>query len=141
LVPWVGIDVAKASVAVAVRPSGQTWEGASDPSGLATLVAWLTPQQPTLVVLEATGGYEAAVVAALAAAQLPVVVVNPRQVRDFARAVGRLAKTDRLDAAVLAHCAQAVQPTPRALPDAATTELQALIERRRQLVALRTAEN
>jgi transposase len=123
LVPWVGIDVAKASVAVAVRPSGQTWEEASDPSGLAT------------------GGYEAAVVAALAAAQLPVVVVNPRQVRDFARAVGRLAKTDRLDAAVLAHCAQAVQPTPRALPDAATTELQALIERRRQLVALRTAEN
>lgn len=132
--------MAKASVAVATRPSARHWEGASDPEGLAELMRWLTPLTPTLVVLEATGGYEAPVVAALAVAGLPVVVVNPRQVRDFARALGRLAKTDRLDAAVLAHFAEAVQPTPRPLPDAATQELQALVERRRQLVRLRTAE-
>lgn len=137
---WVGIDVAKANVAVAVRPSGAQWSGATTETGLAALVAWLTPQQPPVIVLEATGGYEAPVVAALGLARLPVAVVNPRQVRAFARAVGRLAKTDALDAAVLAHFAEAVHPTPRALPDAATQELQALVERRRQLVALHTAE-
>lgn len=137
---WVGIDVAKASVAVAVRPSGAVWQGATDPAGLTALVAWLAPQQPTLIVLEATGGYEAPVVAALALASLPVVVVNPRQVRRFAQGVGRLAKTDALDAAVLAHFAEAVHPVPRPLPDAATHELHALVERRRQLVAMQTAE-
>lgn len=137
---WVGIDVAKASVAVAVRPSGAGWQGATDPAGLSALVAWLAPQQPTLIVLEATGGYEAPVVTAVALAQLPVVVVNPRQVRRFAQGVGRLAKTDALDAAVLAHFAEAVHPTPRPLPDAATQALHALVERRRQLVAMQTAE-
>lgn len=137
---WVGLDVAKASAAVAARPSGARWAGATDAAGLAALVAWLRPQQPTLIVLEATGGYEAPLVAALGVAQLPVVVVNPRQVRAFAKAVGRLAKTDTVDAAVLAHFAEAVHPTPRPLPDAATQELHALVERRRQLVAMRTAE-
>ena len=137
---WVGIDVAKASLAVAVRPSGAGWQGATDPDGLNAVVAWLVPQQPTLIVLEATGGYEAPVVAALALAQLPVVVVNPRQVRRFAQGVGRLAKTDTLDAAVLAHFAEAVRPTPRPLPDAATQELHARVERRRQVVAMQTAE-
>src|SRR5258706_16446060 len=89
---------------------------------------------------EATGGYEAAVVAGLGIAGVPVAVVNPRQVRDFARATGRLAKTDRLDAQVLAHFGQAMRPTPRPLPDAAAQALAALVERRRQVVAMRTAE-
>ncbi|MDE3231101.1 MAG: IS110 family transposase [Chloroflexota bacterium] len=137
---WVGLDVAKASVSVAVRPSGARWEGVTTPPGLAELVAWLEPQQPTLLVLEATGGYEAPLVTALTLAGFPLVVVNPQQVRAFARALGRRAKTDRLDAAVLAQFAEAVHPTPRALPDAATRELQALVERRRQLIALHTAE-
>lgn len=137
---WVGLDVAKASVVGAARPSGARWQGASDPAGLETLAAWLRSQAPTLVVLEATGGYEAPVALALGLADLPVVVVNPRQVRNFARATGRLAKTDALDAAVLAHFAEAVHPQPRSLPDTATQELHALVERRRQLVALRVAE-
>lgn len=137
---WVGLDVAKTNVVVAVRPSGAQWTGATDAAGLAALVDWLRPQRPTLLVLEATGGYEAPLVAALTLAALPVVVVNPRQVRAFARALGRLAKTDTLDAAVLAHFAEAVHPTPRPLANAATVELQALVERRRQLVSLRTAE-
>jgi transposase len=96
--------------------------------------------QPTLIVLEATGGYQRAVVAALAAAGLPVAVVNPRQARDFAKATGQLAKTDALDARALAHFAEAVRPTPRPLPDAQADELRALLARRRQLVAMRTAE-
>jgi transposase len=92
------------------------------------------------MVLEATGGLERAVVAALALAELPVAVVNPRQVRDFAKATGRLAKTDAVDAAVLAHFAQALQPTPRPLPDAQSQALAALVERRHQLVSMLTAE-
>jgi transposase len=95
---------------------------------------------PQLIVLEATGGYQRTVVAVLAAAGLPVVVVNPRQARDFAKATGQLAKTDRLDARALAHFADAVRPAPRPLPDAQTEELRALLARRRQLVAMRTAE-
>jgi transposase len=92
-------------------------------------------------VLEATGGFQRAVVAALAAAALPVVVVNPRQARDFAKASGQVAKTDALDARALAHFAEAIRPTPRPVPDAQTEELRALLARRRQLIALRTAEH
>ena len=113
---------------------------ANDDAGIATLVARLQAVQPTLIVLEATGGYQRAVVAALAATGLPVVVVNPRQARDFAKATGQLAKTDALDARALAHFAEAVRPTPRPLPDAQADELRALLARRRQLVAMRTAE-
>ena len=98
------------------------------------------PATPTLIVLEATGGFQRAVVAALAAAGLPVVVVNPRQTRDFAKATGQLAKTDALDARALAHFAEAVRPTPRPLPSAQEADLRALLARRRQLVAMRTAE-
>lgn len=140
---WVGIDVAKACVEVAVRQggvSGEQWQSATDAPGLAGLCERLRALGPQGVVLEATGGYEAPVAVALALAGLPVAVVNPRQVRDFAKATGRLAKTDTLDAAVLAHFAEAVRPTPRPLPDAATQALAALVERRRQLVAMRTAE-
>jgi len=136
----VGIDVAKASLDVAVRPSGDQRHLDNDPAGIATALAWLQAVGPHLIVVEATGGYEAPLVAELGIARLPIAVVNPRQVRDFARATGRLAKTDRLDAQVLAHFAEAVRPTPRPLPDEATQELAALVERRRQVVAMRTAE-
>jgi transposase len=134
------MDVAKARVEVAVRPSGEHWQSATDEAGLAALCERLQALRPHVVVLEATGGYEAPLVAALALVGAPVAVVNPRQVRDFAKATGHLAKTDTLDAAVLAHFAEAVRPTPRPLPDAATQALAALVERRRQLVAMRTAE-
>jgi transposase len=137
---FVGIDVAKAAVDVAVRPGDQSWQAPQSEAGIATLVARLGKLAPALIVLEATGGLEVPLVAALGAAQLPVVVANPRQVRDFAQAVGRLAKTDRLDAQVLAHFAEAVRPEPRPLPDAAAQALGALLTRRRQLVAMLTAE-
>lgn len=138
---FVGMDVAKAQLDIAVRPSGERWAVANDDPGIAGLVVRLQAVQPTLIVLEATGGYQRAVVAALAAAALPVVVVNPRQVRDFAKATGQLAKTDALDARAVAHFAEAVRPTPRPLPDAQTEELRALVARRRQLIAMRTAEH
>jgi transposase len=132
--PYVGIDVAKARLDIAVRPSAEQWVSATDPASLETLVDRLKRLQPELIVLEATGGREVPAVAALAAAGWPVVVVNPRQVRDFARAVGQLAKTDVLDAQVLAHFAQVIHPTPRPLPDVQAQELVALLARRRQLI-------
>lgn len=137
---YVGIDVAKAWLDVAVRPSGASWRVANQEAAWPPLVAQLQALAPAAIVLEATGGYEREVVAALGAAGLPVAVVNPRQVRDFAKATGRLAKTDVLDAHTLAHFAQAVQPEPRPLGDAATQRLVALLERRSQLVAMLTAE-
>jgi transposase len=137
---YIGIDVAKAQLDVAVRPSGEQWVSATDPTHLDELVARLQTLQPQLIVLEATGGREGPAVAALAAAGLPIAVVNPRQVRDFARAVGQLAKTDVLDAQVLAHFAQVIHPTPRPLPDAQAQELTALLARRRQLIQMLTAE-
>lgn len=136
----VGIDVAKARLDLAVRPSGEQRQVSNDASGIAEVVAWLQELAPQSIVLEATGGYEVPVVAELGTAGLAVAVVNPRQVRDFAKASGRLAKTDRLDAQVLAHFAEALHPVARPLPDAQGQELAALIERRRQVVALRTAE-
>ena len=111
-----------------------------DEAGLSALDAHLQPLAPALVDLEATGGYEADVAAAVALAGLPVAVVNPRQVRDFAKAIGRLAKTDALDADVLARLAADVRPEPRPLPDAAQQDLTALVARRRQLVEMLTAE-
>lgn len=137
---YVGIDVAKAHLDVAARPSGDPWRVTNDAAGIARLVARLDHLRPTLIVLEATGGYERPVAAALIAGGLPVAVVNPRQVRDFAKATGRLAKTDTLDAHVLAHFAAAVQPPARPLPDTDTQALAAILTRRRQLVAMRTAE-
>ena len=137
---YIGIDVAKAQLDIAVRPSGAQWRIAHDERGIADLVGRVQALSPALVVLEATGGREVPLVAALAAAGVPVAVVNPRQVRDFARAIGQLAKTDALDAQVLARFAEVVQPTPRPLPDAQAQELSALLARRRQLIAMRTAE-
>jgi transposase len=137
---YVGIDVAKAQLDVAVRPSAEQWVAAPDEEGIAALVARLQALRPTLIVLEATGGRELPVAAAVATAGLAVAVVNPRQVRDFARAIGQLAKTDALDAQVLARFAEVVRPTPRPLPDAQAQELSALLTRRHQLIAMRTAE-
>jgi transposase len=137
---FVGVAVAKAPRDLALQPTGERWAVGKDDAGIATLVARLQAVQPTLIGLEATGGDQRAVVAALAAAGLPVVVVKPRQARDFAKATGQLAKTDALDARALAPCAEAVRPTPRPLPDAQADELRALLARRRQRVAMRTAE-
>ena len=136
----VGIDVAKDRLDVAQRPGTEAWGVTNDERGIADLVARLKALRPTLVVLEATGGIELPVVGALAAAGLPVVVVNPRQVREFARATGRLAKTDAIDAQVLARFAEAVRPALRPLPDAATHQLSSLVARRRQVIVMLTAE-
>jgi transposase len=137
---FIGIDVAKAQLDIALRPSGERWAVPNDASGVATLVDQLQVRHPIRIVLEATGGLERAVTSALATAGLPVVVVNPRQVRDFARATGQLAKTDALDARALAHFADVIRPTPRPLPDAQTQELRALLGRRQPLIGMRTAE-
>jgi transposase len=137
----IGIDVSQATLDVAVYPSGEQWQVTNDETGIGQLVERLTPLAPDRIVLEATAGYELPVLAALGSASLPVVAVNPRQVRDFARSTGRLAKTDALDAQVLAHFAAVVRPKERPLPDAATRELSALLARRRQLVDMRTAES
>ncbi len=137
---FIGIDVSKATLDVAVRPQGTVWQVPNDEVGQAELLARFIELAPTLVVLEATGGYELPVAGALAGAGLPVAIVNPRQVRDFAKATGRLAKTDRLDAALLAQFAEAIRPEPRALPDALTQQFSALVERRRQVVQMVTAE-
>ena len=135
---FVGIDVAKDHLDVAVRPTGVARRFAADE--LHALVGFVQQARPTLVVMEATGGLETAVAAALAAAGLAVAIVNPRQPRDFAKALGKLAKTDAIDAAVLAHFGEAVRPEPRPLPDAQTRELEALVMRRRQLLEMLIAE-
>ena len=137
---FVGIDVSKAQLDVAVRPSGEVWSVSNDEAGFAALVTRLAPLTPKLIVLEATGGYQAPAVAALSVAGLSVAVVNPRQVRDFGRATGQLAKTDVLDAEVIARFAEVLRPQPRALPDEETVALNALVVRRRQLVDMITAE-
>ena len=126
---YVGIDVAKDRVDVAIRPSGEIWSEDYDEAGIGGLVVRLQALGPVAVVLEATGGLEVPLASALAAAALPVAVVNPRQVRDFAKATGRLAKTDALDAQVLAHFAEAVRPPVRQLPDDAAQELSAMTTR------------
>jgi transposase len=137
---FIGVDVAKAQREFACRPAGGSGRVPNDEAGITELVARCQALGPTLIVCEATGGYEAALVAALATAQLPVVVANPRQVRDFAKATGQLAKTDAIDAQVLALFADRVRPEPRPLPDDALTALEELLTRRRQLVEMLTAE-
>ena len=132
--------MAKAHLDLAVRPSGEQGRLSNDEVGIGQVLERVRALQPTLVVLEATGGLEVPVTAALAAAGVPVAVVNPRQARDFAKAVGQLAKTDALDAQVLARFAEAIRPTPRPVPDAQAQELSALLARRHQVVAMLTAE-
>jgi len=138
---FVGIDVSKAQLDVEIRPSGEKASFANDKVGIKALVKRLAKIGPTLIVLEATGGYERQVTRALVSADLPAVVVNPRQVRDFAKATGQLAKTDSIDAGVLAHFAEAVRPKLRPLPDAVTLELRAFTSRRRQILEMIAAEN
>ena len=137
---YLGLDVAQASVELASEPAGLHGQFTTDAAGLAALVVQCQAQPVTLVVLEATGGYEAPVVAALAAAGIPLAIVNPRQVRAFAKAIGRLAKTDAIDAQVLALFGERVKPAPRSLPDGATQELHAVLLRRRQLLDMLSAE-
>jgi transposase len=137
---FIGIDVSKATLDVAALPDGESWTVTNDEPGLADLAPRLVALAPVLVVLEATGGFEMLAAITLAKAGLPIAVVNPRQVRDFARAMGQLAKTDALDAGLLAAFAQRVRPDPRPLPDAAAQLLESLLTRRRQLVEMLTAE-
>lgn len=137
---FVGIDVSKRRLDVAMRPTGERESVANDKAGIKALVKRLAKNQPAWIVLEATGGLERPVTLALVGAELPVVVVNPRQVRDFAKATGQLAKTDSIDADVLAHFAEAVRPQLRPLPDAVTLELRALTARRRQIIEMIGAE-
>ncbi len=136
----VGIDVSKARLDVAVLPSGEAWSCGNDEAGINDLVDRVKVFRAGLVVLEATGGYELGVTMALAEQEIPLVVANPRQIRDFARATGRLAKTDSLDAHMLALFGQRVAPEPRPLADEAAQELRALLTRRRQLVDMLSAE-
>jgi transposase len=137
---YVGIDVSKAQLDVAERPSGERAVMPHTEQAIAALVAQLGARRPACVVLEATGGLQAPLASALALAGIPVAVVNPRQVRDFARATGQLAKTDAIDAQILARFAEAVRPAPRPLPDEATQEFSALLTRRRQLIDMLVAE-
>jgi transposase len=137
---FVGIDVAKDRLDVHLRPDGEVFTVARDGEGIEALAIRLVALKVELVVLEATGGFETVVAAGLAAAGLPLAVVNPRQIRDFARATGRLAKTDPLDAAVIAHFAEAVRPQARPVASAEAQALGELVARRRQLIGMMTAE-
>lgn len=137
---WIGIDVSKQHLDAAAVPTGEVWHVANDEAGIAALTSALKEQGVTLVVLEATGGLEVPVAAALTLVGVPVAVVNPRQARDFAKAVGRLAKTDRIDAQILARFAEAVKPEPRALPTEDAQGLAALVARRRQLTEMLVME-
>ena len=137
---YVGIDVSKDKVDVALRPGEEAWTVTQDDSSLEELVMKLKDIKPELVVLEATGGYETRVAAMIAVAGIPVSVVNPRQVRDFAKSTGKLAKTDRLDARAIAHFAEAIKPEARYLADEESREIAAMMSRRRQLVEMMVAE-
>jgi transposase len=137
---FVGIDVSKDRLDVHLRPSGEAFAVARDGEGLTSLVERLSGLAVELVVIEATGGFEITVAAAIAGAGLPLAVVNPRQIRDFARAIGRLAKTDALDAEVIARFAEQVRPPVRPVPDAQARALAELVVRRRQLIDMIVAE-
>ncbi len=138
--PFIGLDIAKDTIVAGQWPQERTWTVPNTLDGIEELTTMLADLAPACIVLEATGGYQDAAAAALAAVGLPVAVINPRQARHFAQAVGRLPKTDRIDALVLARFAEAVRPPLRPLPDADTTELKALLARRAQLIGMRSAE-
>jgi transposase len=137
---YAGVDVSKETLDIALHPSGEYWQEKNDEAGRARLAARLETATPALVVIEATGGIERSAVIALAVASLPVVVINPRQVREFARATGELSKTDRIDARMLALFGERIRPEVRALPDEAARELEAYVVRRRQIIEMLTAE-
>jgi transposase len=137
---FVGSDVSKDHLDLACRPEDTRWRVAHDNAGLAQCLVQLRQLKPTLMVLEATGGWHGALVAALAVSQRPFTVLNPRHLRDVAQATGPWAKTDALEAGVIAHVAEAVRPTPRPLPDATTPPMNALRQRRHQLLEMWVAE-
>ncbi len=137
---FVGIDISKMTLNIALLPSGETWQTLHDEKSIEALVTRLSQSNPTLIVLEATGGLETQLVSVLATNRLPVVVVNPRQARNFAKALGKLAKTDTIDALILAEFAQKVRPAIRSIKDEQLQELSALNTRRKQLVTMLTAE-
>src|SRR4030043_763948 len=139
-IDFVGIDVSKSQLDIAVRPGNKSWSVVNAEADIIKVVETLNALSPKVIVIEATGGMKVPLVAALSHARLPVVVVNPRQVRDFAKAVGRLAKTDRIDAEILAHFGEAVKPDVRLLKDEDTQTLAALVTRRRQVIEMLTAE-
>lgn len=138
---FVGIDVSKQMLDVAVRPSGERWRTTNDERGIKELVSRLRPMGASLVVMEATGGYETALALAMVEAKIAMRIVNPRQVRDFAKGKGLLAKTDSLDAAVLAEYGETYRPEARGLRDAQAREMADILSRRRQLIEMKTAEN
>ena len=137
---YIGIDVSKDRLDVHIRPTGEAFSVTRDETGLGELVTRLGVAEPALIVLEATGGFETIVATTLAAEGLPLAVINPRQIRAFAQACGQLAKTDALDAAIIARFAEAVQPQPRAVPDEAARALGELLARRRQIIGMTVAE-
>ncbi len=137
---YVGVDVSKATLNVAILPARQHFVVSNDEAGIDELLGRLTQVSDALVVLEASGGFERPLAAALAASGVALFVVNPRQARDFAKATGTLAKTDALDAFVLARFAEAIRPTPRAIPDAEAREFREILARRRQIIRMMTAE-
>jgi transposase len=137
---WIGIDVSKGCLDVALRPQGEVFQVANSEEGITHLIQRLQAGPPALMVMEATGGMEVLAAAMLSASGLAVAVVNPRQVRDFAKATGQLAKSDKIDALVLAHFAEAIRPQVRAMADEQTRELNGLVTRRQQLVEMLTAE-
>lgn len=137
---FVGIDVSKDQLDIAIRPGEDRFREINNDSGIQALVARLSSLKPRIILLEATGGYESLAAASLRQAGLPAHIINPRQVRDFARSSGRLAKTDKIDAAVLAHFAEALKPALRPWPDEQQQELAALMSRRRQLVEMLVME-
>ncbi len=137
---YVGIDISKSQLDVAVSPEGKAWNVANSADGVRELVGDVKKLKPELVVMEATGGLEMPLAGAFSEAGVLVAVINPRQVRDFARATGKLAKTDRIDAQMIAHFAQAIRPKPRPLPDQKTQQISAIMTRRRQMIQMLTAE-
>jgi len=137
---YVGIDVSKSHLDVAVRPTGEVWRVENTDADIGQLVSRLKELEPELVVMEATGNYEMPLAAALQVAGVPLRVVNPRQTRDFAKSTGKLAKTDSIDAEALAHFAEGVKPEPRPLPDDRIQHLSAILTRRSQIVGMLTAE-
>ncbi len=137
---FIGIDISKHHLDAADSMTQETWQTADNEEGIAGLVESLSALNPPLIVLEATGGLELPLASALAAGRLPVAMVNPRQVRDFAKAIGKLAKTDVIDSLVLAHFAKAIRPEARKIKDAESLKLSALVTRRRQLIEMLTRE-
>ena len=137
---FVGIDIAKDRLDVHLLPKGEHTAVKNDAEGIASFITLLQEEEPTIIVMEASGGYEVTVAAELGAAGLPVAIVNPRQVRDFARAIGKLAKTDAIDAYVLARFAETIKPEPKPLPTEDEKQIKELVTRRKQLVDLRASE-